>query len=112
MATVERNPGEWLIGIWEGAFQIPNQALLVTNVRPGGFAEGMFGATGRAAKAQIAMHDSQVNVTSSVNNVLLLNRTGPEELEGTFTQPNGEAFPIKLSKKESTITLVYVHGFS
>jgi hypothetical protein len=53
-----------------------------------------------------------VNVTSSVNNVLLLNRTGPEELEGTFTQPNGEAFPIKLSKKESTITLVYVHGFS
>lgn len=107
MSFAEENPAEWLIGKWEGALQdfSPKDAagrkMKVTTVAPDGTAQGQFGGGARPGAAQIKLEGSQVKVITGMKAVVVLNRTGDDRLEGTFTWPDGRAFSIALTKVKS-----------
>jgi hypothetical protein len=104
LSFAQQNPGEWLVGWWEGALQdfAPKEAagrtMKVTAVAPDGTAQGLFGGGGKPGKAQIKLEGPQVKVITGINAVVVLNRTEEGRLEGTFTWPDGRAFPVTLMK--------------
>jgi hypothetical protein len=99
-------PSHWLIGKWTGQIEgikaNPDRMFRVQEVLPEGTTVGLWGTPpDRRALAEVKVDGAQVKiVVTSTKSKIDLSRSGDDELTGTFVSPNGQDFPIKLSKNK------------